>query len=196
MSVHHAAPVTSSTIVVAVDVIAVDDSETLGSTECGAGKLHGHVGLPEDSIWVSFKGSAGQSFGAFMPRGMTFFLEGDANDYVGKGLSGGKLIITPPAGSTFVSYENIIIGNVALYGATSGEAFDDLVQAVTDDASPGIYRLCNTGVTPAAAGEYPRDRMVPAFGNVGFALDVNGIGMAEYDPGTSPYGWHIIKRLE
>jgi glutamate synthase (ferredoxin) len=58
-----------------------------------------------------------------MPRGMTFFLEGDANDYVGKGLSGGKLIITPPAGSTFVSYENIIIGNVALYGATSGEAY-------------------------------------------------------------------------
>jgi glutamate synthase (ferredoxin) len=58
-----------------------------------------------------------------MPRGMTFFLEGDANDYVGKGLSGGKLIISPPAGSTFVSYENIIIGNVALYGATSGEAY-------------------------------------------------------------------------
>ena len=80
--------------------------------------------------------------------------------------------------------------------ATGGEAFDELVQAVTDDAYPGIYRLCNTGVTPAAAGEYPRDRMVPAFGNVGFALDVNGIGMAEYDPGASPYGWHIIKRLE
>jgi hypothetical protein len=79
---------------------------------------------------------------------------------------------------------------------TSGEAFDDLVRAVTDDAYPGIYRLCNTGVAPAAAGEYPRDRMVPAFGNVGFALDVNGIGMAEYDLGTSPYGWHIIKRLE
>jgi len=86
-------------------------------------RRHGAAGLPEDTIRIRFKGSAGQSFGAFMPRGMTFFLEGDANDYVGKGLSGGKLIITPPAGSTFVSYENIIIGNVALYGATSGEAY-------------------------------------------------------------------------
>ncbi|HKR33640.1 MAG TPA: glutamate synthase large subunit [Steroidobacteraceae bacterium] len=86
-------------------------------------RKYGAAGLPEDTIRIRFKGSAGQSFGAFMPRGMTFFLEGDANDYVGKGLSGGKLIITPPAGSTFVSYENIIIGNVALYGATSGEAY-------------------------------------------------------------------------
>src|SRR6186713_2066391 len=86
-------------------------------------RKYGATGLPEDTIRIRFKGSAGQSFGAFMPRGMTFFLEGDANDYVGKGLSGGKLIITPPAGSTFVSYENIIIGNVALYGATSGEAY-------------------------------------------------------------------------
>ncbi|HEX4972975.1 MAG TPA: glutamate synthase large subunit, partial [Steroidobacteraceae bacterium] len=86
-------------------------------------RKHGAAGLPEDTIRIRFKGSAGQSFGAFTPRGMTFFLEGDANDYVGKGLSGGKLIITPPAGSTFVSYENIIIGNVALYGATSGEAY-------------------------------------------------------------------------
>src|SRR4029079_5339629 len=86
-------------------------------------RKYGASGLPEDTIRIRFKGSAGQSFGAFMPRGMTFFLEGDATDSVGKGLSGGKLIITPPAGSTFVSYENIIIGNVALYGATSGEAY-------------------------------------------------------------------------
>lgn len=86
-------------------------------------RKHGSAGLPEDKIQIRFKGSAGQSFGAFLPRGMTFFLEGDANDYLGKGLSGGKLILFPPAGSTFVSYENIIIGNVALYGATSGEAY-------------------------------------------------------------------------
>jgi glutamate synthase domain-containing protein 2/glutamate synthase domain-containing protein 1/glutamate synthase domain-containing protein 3 len=86
-------------------------------------RKYGSAGLPEDKIQIRFKGSAGQSFGAFLPRGMTFFLEGDANDYLGKGLSGGKLILFPPAGSTFVSYENIIIGNVALYGATSGEAY-------------------------------------------------------------------------
>ena len=83
----------------------------------------GAEGLPEDTIDIRFAGSAGQSFGAFMPRGMTFTLEGDANDYVGKGLSGGKIIVHPPGRSTFQSEENIIIGNVALYGATSGEAY-------------------------------------------------------------------------
>ncbi len=83
----------------------------------------GAEGLPEDTIEIHFTGSAGQSFGAFMPKGMTFFLEGDANDYIGKGLSGGKLIVFPPERSTFVPEENIIVGNVALYGATSGEAY-------------------------------------------------------------------------
>jgi glutamate synthase (ferredoxin) len=83
----------------------------------------GVEGLPEDTIEINFTGSAGQSFGAFMPKGMTFMLEGDANDYLGKGLSGGKIIVYPPEQSTFVPEENIIIGNVALYGATSGEAY-------------------------------------------------------------------------
>jgi glutamate synthase (ferredoxin) len=83
----------------------------------------GAEGLPEDTIEINFTGSAGQSFGAFMPRGLTFSLEGDANDYVGKGLSGGKIIVYPPRSSTFVASENIIVGNVALYGATGGEAY-------------------------------------------------------------------------
>jgi len=86
-------------------------------------KKHGPEGLPEDTVHLKFNGSAGQSFGAFMPRGMTHELEGDANDYFGKGLSGGKLIVYPPKGSTFVPEENIIIGNVALYGATAGEIY-------------------------------------------------------------------------
>jgi len=86
-------------------------------------KKWGAAGLPEDTIQVRFKGSAGQSLGAFMPKGMTFVLEGDANDYVGKGLSGGKIIIYPPKHATFVPEDNIIIGNVALYGATSGEVY-------------------------------------------------------------------------
>jgi glutamate synthase (ferredoxin) len=86
-------------------------------------KKHGAAGLPEDTIRIHFKGSAGQSFGAFMPKGMTFSIEGDANDYVGKGLSGGKIIIYPPAKSSFVPAENIIVGNVALYGATDGELY-------------------------------------------------------------------------
>jgi glutamate synthase (NADPH) large chain len=82
-------------------------------------RRHGAAGLPDDTIRIRFKGSAGQSFGAFLPHGMTFTLEGDANDYVGKGLSGGKIIVHPPAGSTFLPEENIIIGNVAFYGATA-----------------------------------------------------------------------------
>ncbi|MBI4664719.1 MAG: glutamate synthase subunit alpha, partial [Verrucomicrobia bacterium] len=86
-------------------------------------KKWGPDGLPDDTIQIKFTGSAGQSFGAFMPRGMTLILEGDANDYFGKGLSGGKIVVFPPAGSTFVPDENIIIGNVGFYGATSGEAY-------------------------------------------------------------------------
>jgi glutamate synthase (ferredoxin) len=86
-------------------------------------RRYGAAGLPEDTIKIHFRGSAGQSFGAFMPRGVTWVLEGDANDYLGKGLSGGKIILYPPEGSTFVAEENIITGNVALYGATAGEAY-------------------------------------------------------------------------
>ncbi|MGN6642076.1 MAG: glutamate synthase large subunit [Verrucomicrobiota bacterium] len=86
-------------------------------------KKYGPAGLPEDTVQLKFHGSAGQSFGAFVPKGMTLELAGDANDYFGKGLSGGKLIVYPPKGSTFVPEDNIIIGNVALYGATSGEIF-------------------------------------------------------------------------
>ena len=83
----------------------------------------GPDGLPEDTIHFHFQGSAGQSFGAFVPPGLTLELEGDANDYFGKGLSGGKVVLYPPAGSTFAPEENIIVGNVAFYGATSGEAY-------------------------------------------------------------------------
>ncbi|MHB0997973.1 MAG: glutamate synthase large subunit [Armatimonadota bacterium] len=86
-------------------------------------KRYGEDGLPEDTIRVHFAGSAGQSFGAFVPRGITLLLEGEANDYIGKGLSGGKMIVYPSTGSSFVAEENIIIGNVAFYGATSGEAY-------------------------------------------------------------------------
>ncbi len=86
-------------------------------------RKYGAAGLPDDTIKLRFTGSAGQSFGAFVPRGMTLSLEGDANDYVGKGLSGGKIIVFPARESSFVAEENVVIGNVALYGATSGRAF-------------------------------------------------------------------------
>jgi glutamate synthase (ferredoxin) len=84
---------------------------------------YGPDGLPDDTIRIHFTGSAGQSFGAFVPRGITLSLEGDANDYIGKGLSGGKIIVAPSREATFVAEENILVGNVALYGATGGEAY-------------------------------------------------------------------------
>lgn len=84
---------------------------------------HGEDGLPEDTIDLQFNGSAGQSFGAFITKGITMRIRGDANDYVGKGLSGGKIIVAPSAESKFIPEKNILIGNVALYGATAGEAY-------------------------------------------------------------------------
>ena len=86
-------------------------------------KLWGSKGLPNDTLKINLEGSAGQSFGAWITKGMTLNLEGDANDFVGKGLSGGKIIIYPPRDSHFVPEENILLGNVALYGATDGEAY-------------------------------------------------------------------------
>jgi len=86
-------------------------------------KIYGDNGLPEDTINARFFGSAGQSFGAFLSKGITFRLEGESNDYMGKGLSGGKIIVVPPAGVTFKPEENIIVGNTLLYGATSGEVY-------------------------------------------------------------------------
>jgi glutamate synthase domain-containing protein 2/glutamate synthase domain-containing protein 1/glutamate synthase domain-containing protein 3 len=97
---------------------------TVGAMLSGeVARRYGSEGLPEDTIRFRFAGSAGQSFGAFLAKGVTLELEGDANDYVGKGLSGGKLIVYPPRSSSFVPEENIIVGNVVLYGATSGEAY-------------------------------------------------------------------------
>lgn len=84
---------------------------------------YGNAGLPDNTIRCTFKGSAGQSFGAFLSHGISFRLEGDANDYVGKGLSGGKIVIVPPSGSSFAPEDNIIAGNTLLYGATAGEIY-------------------------------------------------------------------------
>jgi glutamate synthase (NADPH/NADH) large chain/glutamate synthase (ferredoxin) len=86
-------------------------------------ELHGREGLPTDSVEVRFTGSAGQSFGGWLAPGVTFTLHGDANDYTGKGLSGGTVVVTPPAGVTFAAEDNVIVGNTVLYGATSGRAF-------------------------------------------------------------------------
>jgi glutamate synthase (NADPH/NADH) large chain len=135
----------------------------------------GANGLPDDTINVLFTGSAGQSFGAFVPRGITFTLEGDANDYWGKGLSGGKLAVLPPREATFVPEENVIIGNVALYGATSGEAY---VRGVAGER----FAVRNSGAHAVVEGigdhgcEYMTGGRVVVLGTTGrnFAAGMSG----------------------
>jgi glutamate synthase (ferredoxin) len=126
-------------------------------------------------VLLRFKGSAGQSFGAFIPKGMTLELEGDANDYFGKGMSGGKLIVYPPKGSTFVAEDNIIIGNVALYGATAGEIF---VRGMAGER----FAVRNTGVNAVVEAigdhgcEYMTGGRVIVLGRTGrnFAAGMSG----------------------
>ncbi|MCH4156508.1 MAG: glutamate synthase large subunit [Muribaculaceae bacterium] len=117
-------PAISSAMPVELDFPIKNTNRAVGGMLSGAvAKKYGEAGLPDNTIYSLFKGSAGQSFGEFLAHGITFRLEGDANDYVGKGLSGGRLIIVPPSGSTFKPEENIIAGNTILYGATSGEMY-------------------------------------------------------------------------
>jgi glutamate synthase domain-containing protein 3 len=107
-----------------VDAPIRNSDRAVGSTlSAEVSRRYGSQGLPEDTIRVRFTGSAGQSFGAFLAPGLTFELEGEANDCLGKGLSGGRLIVYPPRTASFAPERNIIVGNVALFGATSGEAF-------------------------------------------------------------------------
>ena len=108
-------------------------------------RKYGAKGLPDNTIHCKFNGSAGQSFGAFLAHGVTLELEGDANDYTGKGLSGGRLIIYPPSKSSFLADENILIGNTVLYGATSGEVFFSGIAG-------GRFAVRNSGVTAVVEG--------------------------------------------
>ena len=145
-------------------------------------RKHGGKGLPEDTIQLKFNGSAGQSFAAFCPPGMTFTLEGDANDYVGKGLSGAKIAIYPTRGSLFAPEDNILIGNVAFYGATSGEAY---INGIAGE------RFCvrNSGVKTVVEGvgdhgcEYMTGGQVIVLGATGrnFAAGMSGGVAYVYD---------------
>ncbi len=117
-------PAVESNLPVEIEIPICNTDRAIGAMLSGVvASKYGNAGLPNNTITCKFKGSAGQSFGAFLSRGITFRLEGDANDYVGKGLSGGKIVIVPPSGATFVFNENIIAGNTLLYGATAGEVY-------------------------------------------------------------------------
>jgi len=138
-------------------------------------RRHGSAGLPDDTIRIQLEGSAGQSLGAFLARGVTLTLEGEANDYVGKGLSGGRMIVYPPRRSTFAPEKNILIGNVALYGATSGEAFFNGVAGER-------FAVRNSGATAVVEGvgdhgcEYMTKGLVLVLGACGrnFAAGMSG----------------------
>ncbi|OAB46265.1 glutamate synthase large subunit [Paenibacillus glacialis] len=138
-------------------------------------RKYGASGLLDDSIQFTFLGTAGQSFGAFVPKGVTLIVEGDSNDYVGKGLSGGKLIVKPSAKSTFKAEENIIIGNTAFYGATSGEAY---IRGIAGER----FAVRNSGVKVVVEGvgdhgcEYMTGGRVVVLGETGrnFAAGMSG----------------------
>jgi glutamate synthase domain-containing protein 3 len=149
---------------------------SVGTMLSGAiARRHGSAGLPDDTIRINLNGSAGQSLGAFLSKGITLTLEGEANDYVGKGLSGGRLIVFPPRGSKFAPERNILIGNVALYGATSGEAFFNGVAGER-------FAVRNSGATAVVEGvgdhgcEYMTKGLVVVLGACGrnFAAGMSG----------------------
>lgn len=117
-------PAIESKMPVELDFPICNTDRSVGAMLSGViAKKYGDAGLPDNTITCAFRGSAGQSFGAFLAHGISFRLEGDANDYVGKGLSGGKIVIVPPTGSPFAPQDNIIAGNTILYGATAGEVY-------------------------------------------------------------------------
>jgi glutamate synthase domain-containing protein 2/glutamate synthase domain-containing protein 1/glutamate synthase domain-containing protein 3 len=138
-------------------------------------RRYGSQGLPDGTIHFHFEGSAGQSFGAFLPAGVTLSLEGEANDYVGKGLSGGRIVVCPPKGSSFLPEESILVGNVVLYGATSGEMF---LNGVAGER----FAVRNSGATAVVEGvgdhgcEYMTNGLVVVLGKCGrnFAAGMSG----------------------
>jgi glutamate synthase domain-containing protein 3 len=138
-------------------------------------RRYGSAGLPDETIQFKFTGSAGQSFGAFAPSGLTLELEGDSNDYVGKGLSGGRIIAYPPKTSSFLPEESILVGNVVLYGATSGEVF---LNGIAGER----FAVRNSGATAVVEGvgdhgcEYMTNGTVVVIGSTGrnFAAGMSG----------------------
>jgi glutamate synthase (ferredoxin) len=171
-----AAPAIETRTPVRIELPVRNVHRTVGTMLSGeVARRYGSEGLPDDTIHIKLNGSAGQSVGAFLAKGLTIELEGDGNDYVGKGLSGGRLIVYPPKNSTFAPEENIVIGNVALYGATSGEAFFNGVGGER-------FAVRNSGATAVIEGlgdhgcEYMTNGLVVVLGKCGrnFAAGMTG----------------------
>jgi len=187
---------------------------TVGALVSGEiARRHGAAGLPENSLHAVFTGSAGQSFGAFLPRGVTLTLEGDANDYIGKGLSGGKLVVFPPREATFVAEENILVGNVVLYGATAGEAYFRGVAgerfAVRNSGALTVVEGVGdhgceymTGGRVVVIGRTGRNFAAGMSGGLAFVLDEAGdfrrrcnLGMVDLEPLVDTEDVEVVKDL-
>ena len=180
-----------------IDLPIRNSNRTVGAMLSGqVAKRYGEDGLPSDTIKIHLAGSAGQSFGAFLAKGVSLHLDGDTNDYMGKGIGGGKIVVCPPPESTFVPEENIIIGNVAMYGATGGEAY---IRGVAGE------RFCvrNSGVNAVVEGvgdhgcEYMTGGSVVVLGRTGrnfgagmsggiaFVYDQEGDFEQRFNPGLA-----------
>ena len=163
-------------------------------------KRYGHKGLPHDTVTVKFKGTAGQSFGAFLARGVSFELDGDANDYVGKGLSGGRIVVRPPAEGSIVPEQSIIVGNTVLYGAIEGECYfrgvagerfavrNSGAVAVIEGAGDHCCEYMTGGVT-VVLGPTGRNFAAGMSGGIAYVLDEDGtfasrcnMAMVELEP--------------
>jgi glutamate synthase domain-containing protein 3 len=177
-------------------------------------RRHGAAGLPDDTIRLNFHGCAGQSFGAFLVKGVTLTLEGEANDYVGKGLSGGSLVIYPPRSSRFVAEENILIGNVCLYGATSGEAYfngmagerfavrNSGATAVVEGVGDHGCEYMTKGIA-VILGRTGRNFAAGMTGGIAYVLDYTGEFVSvccnrtdvDLEPATDPSDAELLHRL-
>jgi len=165
--------------------LPIDNSKRAAGTLLSGrlAKQFGARGLPDNSITVRYAGSAGQSFGAFLAPGVTLELSGEANDYTGKGMSGGRIIVKPPAGARFVAEDNVIIGNVALYGATGGDLF-------ANGLGGERFAVRNSGARAVVEGvgdhgcEYMTGGTVVVVGPVGrnFAAGMSGGVAYVWDP--------------
>jgi len=177
-------------------------------------RRYGEAGLPDDTIRFQFTGSAGQSFGAFLAKGVTLTLEGEANDYVGKGISGGRLIVYPPRNSSFQPEENILVGNVVLYGATSGEVFfngmagerfavrNSGATAVVESVGDHGCEYMTKGIV-VVLGKTGRNFAAGMTGGVAYVLDETGEfvrvrcnhASVDLDPVTEPEDIELIHSL-
>ncbi|TMC50027.1 MAG: glutamate synthase large subunit [Chloroflexi bacterium] len=199
---------------VQIEMPVRNGNRTIGGMLSGRiAQRYGSEGLPPDTIRVDLLGSAGQSFGAWLARGVTLTLRGDANDYVGKGLSGGRIVVTPPPGSVIVPEDNIIVGNVVLYGATSGEAFfrgmagerfcvrnsgaTAVVEGVGDHGCEYM-----TGGVAVILGRTGRNFAAGMSGGTAFVLDEDArfaercnLGMVELEPLEADADIDLLRRL-